>query len=279
LRILDDELTAHVVANGLRFAIQDHGSPEDDAIVLIRGLGTQMIEWSPVLIETLVRGGLRVVIFDNRDVGLTDKLEESYALGDMAADVVALMEALGITRFHVLGISLGGMVAQLVAVEHGDRVKCLFSVMSSTGNPLLPVAAPEVRERMRMSAADREGQIQLETENREIFGSPGYPESEAGRRALSIRVHDRCHYPAGVERQLRAAIEDGSRVERLGTIALPTLVLHGAQDPLLLPACGEDTARAIPGAEYQCVPGMGHNIPEGLAADIGTRILAFAAKN
>jgi pimeloyl-ACP methyl ester carboxylesterase len=279
LRTLDDGRTRYLTAHGLRFAYQDHGRADDDAIILIRGLGTQMIEWSPVLIEALTGGSLRVVIFDNRDVGLSEKLNEDYALTEMADDVVAIMDALDVPRFHVLGISLGGMVAQLVAIGHGERVRCLFSVMSSSGNPALPAAAAGIRERMLLSASDREARIALETENRRIFGSPGYPEAEADRRTLSTMAHDRCHFPEGVERQLRAAVADGSRVARLQTVAVPTLVIHGAEDPLLPPACGDDTARSIVHAEFQLVPGMGHNIPDALAENIGARVLAFIAEH
>ncbi len=278
--MLSDDRTRMIEANGLQFACQVHGGngqlePEVPAMVLIRGLGTQLIEWSPVLIEALVAGGLRVVVFDNRDVGKSSKLDRDYALSDMADDVVALMAALGAGAFHVFGISLGGMVAQLVAVRHPQAVRCLFSVMSSTGNPELPRASKAVRERMMVSAANREERIELDVENRLVWGSPGYPEPEPVRRAMSVAVHDRCHYPEGVSRQMLAAMDDGSRVERLGGITAPTLVIHGEDDPLVLPAGGQDTARAIPGAELQLIPGMGHNIPDSLAADIAGRVLAF----
>lgn len=278
--MLNDQRTRKIEANGLQFACQIYGGdgqldPEVPAIVLIRGLGTQLIEWSPLLIDTLVAGGLRVVVFDNRDVGLSSKLDRDYALSEMADDVVALMAALGAETFHVFGISLGGMVAQLIAVNHPEAVRCLFSVMSSTGNPDLPRASKAVRERMMARASSREELIELDVDNRRIWGSPGYPESEAVRRAMSVAVHDRCHYPAGVSRQMLAAMDDGSRVERLRAVTAPTLVIHGEDDPLVLPAGGRDTARSIPGAELQLVPGMGHNIPDGLAADIARRVLAF----
>lgn len=278
MRMLDDRATQKVAANGLELACQVY-APADRhaqaAIVLIRGLGTQLIEWSPVLIEALVAGGLKVVIFDNRDVGLSSKLDRDYALSDMADDVAALMRALGEERYHVFGISLGGMIAQLVAVRHPDAVRCLFSVMSSTGNPDLPRPAQAVWDRMMMTASTRAGLIELDVENRAVWGSPGYPETEEERRAMSQAVYDRAHYPEGVARQMLAAREDGSRVERLGTITAPTLVIHGADDPLVLPAGGEDTARSIPGAELVLVPGMGHNIPHALAPVIAGHVLDF----
>jgi pimeloyl-ACP methyl ester carboxylesterase len=265
----------YVEVAGLRFACQRTGDPAAPAIILIRGLGTQLIEWSPLLLQSLVAGGLQVIVFDNRDVGLSSKLDRGYRLQDMAADVVGLLEALQIERAHVFGISLGGMVAQLVAVDFPERVRCLFSVMSSSGNPELPAAAPEVRAKMLEPAVGRDAIIALDASNRALFGSPGFPESEATRLAMATRVYDRCYYPQGVARQMEAALADGSRVARLARISAPTLVIHGADDPLLLPQCGEDTARHIPGAELQLIPGMGHNIPDALAPDIAARVLAF----
>lgn len=263
----------------LDFACRRLGATELPSIILIRGLGTQMIEWSPVLLERLVAAGLHVVIFDNRDAGLSSKPGSAYALDDMAADVVGIMDALGIDRAHVFGISLGGMIAQLVAANHGDRVACLFSVMSSSGAPDLPTAGPEIRQRMLERATGREATIALDAANRALFGSPGYPESEALRLEMAARAYDRCFCPEGVDRQMQAAIRDGSRVERLRTVSVPTLVIHGADDPLVPPGCGEDTARQIPGAELAMIPGMGHNIPEALAPVIADHVLGFIGRH
>lgn len=275
MSLLSDDATRLVRAGTLELACQVHGATSAPAIVLIRGLGTQLIEWSPVLIEALTAGGLRVVVFDNRDAGRSSKLDAGYALADMADDVVALADALDIDRFHVFGISLGGMVAQLVAVRHPSRVRSLVSVMSSSGNPELPRAADSVRERLAASASTRADRIAMDVESRAVWGSPGYPEPEAERRRAAEAAYDRCYYPDGVARQMRAVLEDGSRVERLAGIKARTLVIHGADDPLVPPACGEDTARAIPGAVLQLVPGMGHNIPDALAPDIARRVLDF----
>ncbi|MGE0622174.1 MAG: alpha/beta fold hydrolase [Pseudomonadales bacterium] len=275
MSLLGDEATRLVEAGGLTFACQVHGDSHGPSIFLIRGLGTQLIEWSPVLVDALVAGGLRVVAFDNRDAGRSSRLDHDYPLSDMADDVVALADALGIDRFHVLGISLGGMVAQLVAVRHPERVLCLCSVMSTTGNPDLPRSSAAVRGRLTASAASREGRIRLDAENRAIWGSPGYPESEADRLRAARVTYDRCHYPEGVARQMGAVLADGSRVARLAGIRARTLVIHGADDVLILPDHGADTARAIPGAEFQLVPGMGHNIPDALAPDLARRVLDF----
>jgi pimeloyl-ACP methyl ester carboxylesterase len=266
-----------VETGGLKFACRRWGDPSAPAIILIRGLGTQMIEWSPRLVEALVAGGLQVIAFDNRDVGLSGKLDASYSLQDMAADVVGILSELNIDRAHVFGISLGGMVAQLVALHYPERVRCLFSVMSSSGNPQLPTAAPEVRQKMLEQASGREAIIALDAQNRALFGSPGYPESLETRMEMATRAYDRCYYPEGVARQYEAAMGDGSRVTRLQQIAVPTLVIHGADDPLLPVQGGEDTARQIPGAQLQIVAGMGHNIPDSLAPDIAARVLTFVA--
>jgi pimeloyl-ACP methyl ester carboxylesterase len=265
----------HARINGLDLFYELHGAEAAPCIVLIRGLGTQMIEWSPVLLERLVSAGLRVLAFDNRDVGLSGKADADYALSDMAADVVGLLDALEVPCAHVFGISLGGMVAQLVAHDHPDRVGCLFSVMSSSGNPALPLAAPEVRARLLAGATGREAIVQLNADNRAVFGSPDYPEPETQRLAAAAAAYDRCHYPEGVARQMRAAIADGSRVERLQRIGAPTLVIHGSADPLIPLAAGEDTARHVPGAEWLPIPGMGHNIPDALAPRIADAVVDF----
>ncbi len=277
MNLLNDQQTQYLEANGLRFAFQIHAAPEAplETIVLIRGLGTQMVEWSPALIDSLVQGGLRVVIFDNRDVGLSGKMQQDYLLTDMATDVVSIMDVLDVERFHLLGISLGGMVAQLTGYLHGERLKSLFSVMSTSGDPDLPRASKAVRDRLGASTNVAGSGIEREVENRAVFGSPGYPETEDTRRRMSRLVHERCYYPEGVARQMQAAITDGSRVQRLREIRVPALVIHGADDPLIPVACGEDTARNIPGAEFQSVPGMGHNIPDALAGDIADRVLRF----
>lgn len=267
-----------VTVGDLTFACRREGNPDDPAVVLIRGLGTQMIEWSEVFIAALVSGGLQVISFDNRDVGESSKLSGGYSLDDMAADVVGIMVGLGIDRAHIFGISLGGMVAQLVAVNFPERVNCLFSVMSSSGAADLPRAKPEVRQKMLERASGREAIIQLDASNRQLFGSPGYPETESQRLVMAARAYDRCYYPEGVARQMEAAMNDGSRVERLRRISAPTLVIHGAEDPLLLPACGEDTARHIPGAELQLIEAMGHNIPDSLGQLMAARVIEFVGR-
>lgn len=257
---------------------ESHGERNAPTIVLIRGLGTQLIEWPNALIEGFVRKGLRVVVFDNRDAGLSSEMPEAspgYRVEDMAADVVGLMDHLNVRRAHIFGISMGGMIAQHVAIGHAARVHSLISVMSSTGNPDLPQPSPEMRARLVENADSPEALIELNAKNRAVFGSPAYPESLEERMAAARRAHTRSFRPAGVVRQMRAVIADGSRVDRLRSVSVPTLVIHGADDPLIPVAAGRDTAAAIPGARLEIIEGMGHNIPEALAPRIVAVVTAF----
>ena len=267
------------LADGLRLEYAVYGTLTDPAIVLIRGLGTQMIEWPDSFVDGLTRRDLCVVVFDNRDVGLSSKCESGYSLSAMAGDVIGLMDNLDIQQAHIFGISLGGMVAQLVAVEHAGRVLCLFSVMSGSGNPDVPTVSPEMYPFLTEKAGTREAQLALNTRNRALFGSPAYPESEQERRAQAERAYQRCFYPDGVARQMQAVNEDGSRVARLQSITCETLVIHGADDPLVNVAAGEDTAKHIPGAQLLVVPGMGHNIPRALGEYIASAVGDFVAAN
>lgn len=253
------------------------GEPSAPALVMIRGLGTQMIEWSPVLLDGLVAAGFRVVIFDNRDVGLSGKATEDYRLEDMAADVVGLMDGLGIARAAVFGISLGGMVAQHLAMQYPERLTCLFSVMSSSGDPTLPRPAPDIHARLMQTAEGRDAIVALNAENRHVFGSPAYPETAAVRLAAAAAAHDRCYCPAGVARQMRAVIADGSRADRLQQVRVPTLVIHGIDDPLIPLAAGAHTAECVPGARFEAIPGMGHNLPDALAPTIVGLVREFFA--
>jgi pimeloyl-ACP methyl ester carboxylesterase len=264
--------------NGVSLCYETYGETQSPTILLIRGLGTQLIEWPNALLDGFVRNGLRVVVFDNRDAGLSTEMPETdrYRIEDMAADVVGLMDYLRVQRAHVFGISMGGMIAQHVAIGHAERLLSLISVMSSTSNPDLPQPSPEMRARLLEDAESTEALIELNAKNRAVFGSPGYPESLDVRLAAARRAHARSFRPTGVARQMRAVIADGSRVERLRSVRAPTLVIHGADDPLIPAAAGRDTAAAIAGARLEIIEGMGHNIPEALApriVEIVTRFL------
>lgn len=266
--------------NDVTLCYDVHGRRGDPAIVLIRGLGTQLIEWPPALVTGLVTAGLEVVVFDNRDAGLSSEMKPiagtaPYRLEDMANDVVGLLDRLQVERAHILGISMGGMIAQHVAIAHPQRTRSLISVMSSTGNPDLPVPSPEMRARLVETAATPEALIALNAANRVAFGSPAYPESLDERMTAARAAYERSYRPDGVARQMRAVIADGSRVDRLRRLSVPTLVIHGADDPLIPVAAGRDTAAAIEGARLEIIAGMGHNIPTALAPRIVEIVVAF----
>lgn len=261
-------------------AYETLGAKDDPAIILIRGLGTQLIEWPASLLDGLVAAGFRVVIFDNRDCGLSTKLDDAradppYRLEDMAGDVVGLADHLGIQRLHVLGISLGGAVAQHVALGYPQRVASLVSVMSTTSNPDLPPMPPEQRSLLTRVPESIEEAIAFDAEGREAWGSPGFPVRAEVRLAAARRAAERSYCPEGTERQLKAFLADGSRCARLAGLTVPTLVIHGGDDVLIPPEAGRDTARCIPGATFEVVPGMGHEVPPGLGAWLAARVAAF----
>lgn len=274
-------------ANGISIDVDDTGGRDSAALVLIRGLGTQRILWPPPLVDGLVDRGFRVVCFDNRDVGLSEKIDGSgpevaaavaamlrgepvepyYTLDDMALDTIAVLDACEIEAAHVVGISMGGMIAQLLAANHAPRVRSLTSIMSSSGNPALPPPTPEAMEALLSQPADptdRGSVVAHSIRTQKAIGGRGYPASDAELRDRAERSFDRCHHPAGPMRQLMAVFSSGSRVELLKRIAVPSLVIHGDDDPLVPLEAGRDTARQIPGAELHTIPGMGHDLAPGL---------------
>ena len=263
------------------------GKVDDDVIVLIRGLGTQMIDWPDKLIDGLISSRLRVLTFDNRDVGLSQKFDDdgfpnlgdiargtsqpAYTLKDMASDVIALLDELAIDKAHVYGISMGGMIAQLLAVNYPSRLHSMLTVMSSSSRRGLPSATPEAQQSL-MSSPDPEGGVEAIyasiAEGLMICGSPDYPETLETRLAIAKRRHQRNYNPAGVARQMAAVIHDGDRSDRLKSITVKTTVVHGADDPLIPLACGEDTAACITDSDLVVVNGMGHNLPEALVPEM-----------
>jgi len=278
-------------ANGIEIEYETFGEPTDPAVLLIMGLGGQLTRWPLPFVEDLVARGYYVVRYDNRDVGLSTKFDGApvpelpaligammtgqkpdvpYTLNAMAADAVGLLDALDIRRAHIMGASMGGMIAQLVAAEYPDRMLSLTSIMSSTGNPGLPPSKPEAMAVLtsRPTGNDRETMIAHGVRAEKIIGSPGYPVSEDVIRARVERDFDRMHYPAGSGRQLAAVVANGDRRVAIATIKAPTMVIHGADDPLVPVEAGHDTAATIPGAQMTEVPGMGHNLPEALIPTI-----------
>lgn len=284
-------------ANGIQLAYESFGDEGDEAILLIAGLGTQMIRWPVPFCAMLAGRGYRVIRFDNRDTGLSTHFRECaspnfveladalmagrrpdvpYTLDDMAADAIGLLDFLSIARAHVVGRSMGGMIAQILASEYPGRVLSLTSIMSSTGNPALPQAAPDVMAMMMRPApdpvSDEAGYIEqaVSFAGRIAGTSPAF-DTEAHRRLIR-EENQRAYVPGGTGRQIAAMAVAGDRRARLATIASPTLVIHGSDDPLILPACGRDTAASIPKAELMTIDGMGHDLP---AALFGTVIEAI----
>jgi pimeloyl-ACP methyl ester carboxylesterase len=278
-----------VKANGVELAFDSFGKESDEAILLIAGLGTQMIRWTVPFCERLAARGYRVIRFDNRDVGCSTHFSQwappdfgalaaalmagqrpdvPYTLHDMAEDAIGLLDALSIAQANVVGRSMGGMIAQIMASEHSEQVLSLTSIMSSTGNPALPQAAPDVMAMMTRPApdpiSDQAGFLSHGLAFARRIAGTGYPFDEEAHRALVLEEVQRAYDPGGTGRQIAAMAITGDRRSRLATITIPTLVVHGADDPLILPACGRDTASSIPGAEFMLFDGMGHDLPPAL---------------
>lgn len=274
-----------VRSNGVELEYDSFGSPGHPAVLLVMGLGAQMIFWDEAFCDGLAERGRFVVRFDNRDVGLSTKLDHlgvpdlatmlpailagrpvlaPYLLSDMADDAAGLLDALDLEAAHVVGASMGGMIAQTLALRHPDRVETLTSIMSTTGEPGLPGPTPEA-QRVLLSppASERQANIERGVDTWRVIGSPGYPFDEEAIRARAGRAYDRCFAPQGMARQLAAILASGSRHEALGALRMPTLVIHGDADPLVPLPCGEATAQAVPGAELLVLEGMGHDLPRG----------------
>lgn len=287
---------AQVQANGISIEVERSGPDPAPAVVLIRGLGTQLIQWPPPFVERLHARGFGTVRFDNRDVGLSQKLDAAgapdpasvlsgaaraaYLLSDMADDVLGVLDALSIERAHIVGISMGGMIAQIFAATRPEQTRSLVSVMSSSGAPGLPGPTPEAAAVLtgRPDGPDPEAIIAHGLRTRRVLASPGYPTPDDALREQVVAAFERCHHPAGVARQLAAVVASGSRVELLRAIRAPSLVIHGSDDPLVPLEAGRDTARHIPGAELRIFEGMSHEIPPGLDVEIAEAIADHASK-
>ena len=280
---------AIVRTNAIDLAYDSFGNEADETILLIAGLGTQMIRWTVPFCEELAARGYRVIRFDNRDAGCSTHFRDlappdfgalaatimagrrpdvPYTLGDMAADVVGLLDVLAIDRAHVVGRSLGGMIAQIVASEYPGRVLSLTSIMSSTGNPNLPQAAPDVMALMMRPApdpaSDETGFVAHSLAFARRIAGGGNRFDEEACRFLTLEEIRRAYDPGGFGRQIAAIAVTGDRRWRLATITPPTLVIHGSEDPLIPPACGADTAASIPNADFMLIDGMGHDLPPAL---------------
>ncbi len=272
-------------ANGIQIEYDTFGKPVDLPLLLINGVASQMITWPEEFCTKLAERGHYVIRFDNRDTGLSTKFEQAgipdlmavmeavmrgeeikvpYTLNDMADDSVGLLDALDIGRAHVCGVSMGAMIAQIIAVRHPSRVASLISIYGSTGNPALPRGKPEaLTALMSPSPQEREAAIEHSMKFIRTIAGPGFPFDEDWTRTLMTRAYDRAFYPPGMTRKIAAIMTSGNRKTALASVTAPTLVIHGADDPLIPLECGKDTAEAIPGAELMIIEGMGHDLPHG----------------
>ncbi len=289
----------HIAANGIELFYEDKGNPEHEPILLVMGLGAQMTLWPDEFVDALVGKGYRVIRYDNRDIGLSEKMEGArapkpvwqvirkrigfparvpYTLKDMADDGAGLLEALDIEKAHVVGASMGGMIAQLMAVHHGDKLTSLTSIMSTTGNPKLPQAEKHAIDALvaPLASLDEEVVVAHGLNIARNIGSPGYPPDPERARERVLRGVRRSVYPPGLPRQLAAIIDDGDRRARLSRITTPTLVLHGEDDPLVKLEAGKDTAKHIPGAKLATIPGWGHDLPVELIEKLANQIALHA---
>lgn len=279
-----------VTANGIRIEYDTFGDHSSPALLLIAGNGAQLIFWDARFCESLAKTGLFVIRFDNRDSGLSTKfdgagvpdimavikaamegrtVESAYSLDDMADDAVGLLDALVIDKAHVCGASMGGMIAQVVAYRHPNRVLSLTSIMSNTGNPDMPQGKSDAIAALVAPPPDERKAYVEHTMNiwRTIW-SPGFPFEEEEARTFIENSYDRSYCPQGMARQNVAIIARGDRRALLSSIKAPTLVIHGADDPLIPVESGKDTARVIPGAKLLLIDGMGHDLPKGAWAEI-----------
>ncbi len=239
------------------------GDPADPTLLLVNGLGSQCINFPAPWCEMFVAHGYHVVRFDNRDVGLSSKLEGGdYALADMASDALAVLDAIGVDRAHVMGLSMGGMIVQRLAIDHADRLLSMTSVMSRTGEPEYGQSAPEALAVLTAKPAQsRQEYIDGHVAAIGIYGSDPAWLDENDLRARAAAAYDRCFCPAGVGRQMQAVFADPPRADALRQVRLPALVIHGSRDTLIDPSGGRRTAELIPGARYVEIEGMGHDYP------------------
>jgi len=258
------------------------GDDRPETVILINGLGSQMTRWPVAFCEKLVARGYRAIRFDNRDVGLSSRPTEHYTMRDMANDGIAVLDAAGVRKAHIAGVSMGGMIVQRMAIDHPDRILSMTSIMSTTGAPDKFKSTPEAMAVLDVPPPDPEADFEAyvadRVRNMRTIGSPGYPFSDEECRERVIAEYRRAFYPKGVAHQRAAVGADGDRTDELRKLKLPVVVLHGADDPLLMPVGGEATAAAIPGAELRIIPGMGHDLPPGLYDTFVDAITAAAAR-
>ena len=273
-------------ANGIDIEYEQFGNADDPPLLLIMGLGAQLTAWDIGFVQRLVERGLRVIRYDNRDVGLSTKIEDgpapdvmgamqgdfssaSYTLHDMAADAAGLLDELGIEQAHIAGASMGGMIAQTFAIDYPERTLSLCSIMSTTGDPNVGGAHPDaIGQLLSPPPTTREESMDRAVSASQVFGAKGLPVDLEKVRARAAESFDRMFYPVGIARQLVAIRASGDRTPRLAGVTAPTVVIHGTDDTLVMPTGGEATASAIPGAQYVVIDGMGHDLPEAAWPDV-----------
>jgi pimeloyl-ACP methyl ester carboxylesterase len=273
------------------------GDPSSPPMLLVMGLAYQMIEWDDEVCQQLADDGFWVIRYDNRDVGLSTKLDDlgspdlhaalmstappPYTLDDMADDAVRLLDALGVEAAHVVGVSMGGMIAQLIAINHPRRVLSLTSIMSTVGGPNVVQAGAEVTAALVVApGSSREERIEQSFETRRLINGAGVPFDEERSRRKAERAVDRSFHPEGIVRQLAAILAAPDRSPGLSRLTMPVLVIHGEEDPLVPPDNGRQAAAAVPAARLMMIPGMGHAMPERVWPDIRRAIVdnAHAAR-
>ncbi len=280
-------------SNGIDIAYEERG--EGEPLVLAAGIGMQLIHWPEGFLDRLAARGLRVIVYDHRDTGESTRFTSAgvpkilrmiprvllgfpvtapYTIYDMADDVAGLLDALGLERAHLAGVSMGGMVAQATAIRHGGRLKSLTSLMSHPNGRPATVAKPHaVMKLLAPMPRSRVEAVERQVDFFRTVGSPGFRRDDAMVADAAGRAYDRAFHPAGFARHFAALCATGDMRPRLRDVRVPTLVLHGAEDPLIRPSHGQDTARAIPGASFRLIPGWGHDIPPG-AWDLLTGAIA-----
>lgn len=271
---------ARIRANGIEIEYETLGNPEDPAILLIMGFAFQMTRWPEEFRRGLAEAGFHVIWFDNRDIGLSADMggQAAYTLSDLAADSAGLLDALGIARAHVVGMSMGGMIAQLMALDYAPKVAKLVAMMTSSGAPGLPPPTPEAAAALTAVPLERTADAiaGIAVSAQHAIGSAPHLRNSADLiRQRAIEDFRRSDRPFGIIRQFTAIQTQPRWHDRLGAITQPTLVLHGAADPLIRPASGEDIARRIPGARFKTFPGWGHDLADAMSETLVSEITAF----
>ena len=291
---------AQIRANGIALEYETYGPKDGVPFLLIHGFGQQLTAWPEAFIDGFTKAGLRIVTFDNRDVGLTQKWDGiqpdfgailaamregrkpdvAYTLSDMAADAAGLLDALGIASAHICGASMGGMIAQLVALEHRAKARSLIEIFSTTGDAGLPPSSAEAHQSLvtRPGSPDRQSVIDHTVKSRRAYGSTGFVVDEERSAEQVAQAYDRIYYPEGPLRHWSAILGSPPRGERLRALDLPTLVLHGSADTLLPPEHGRQIAACIPGAEYHEIEGWGHDMPQDVIPLLHGFILPFVER-